>query len=152
MRHRAALAAVLAGALLAAPPASARRACHAQVARGVLPTWARTGFSDPRPRLPHVVARHGSIAALLFGDPLRFPPPRHRANKVLWVARHTPNGPSDLRISAQRMRGTRRVGRHVIRVVPNGPGPSYLNLPADGCWRLSLSWSGRRDQLDLRFF
>lgn len=150
--RRAALAAAVAGLVLAAPSAMARRACEAHVARGVLPAWARTGFSDPRPRLPHAVARRGSIAALFFGFPLRFPPPRHRSNKVLWVARQTPNGPSDLRISAQRMRGARRVGRHVIRVVPNGPGPSYLALPAEGCWRLRLSWSGRRDELDVRVF
>ena len=40
----------------------------------------------------------------------------------------------------------------MIRVVPGGPGPSFLNLPAEGCWRLSLSWSGRRDVLDVRYF
>ena len=100
--------------------------------------------------MPHAVARDGSIAALFFGYPLRFPPPKHRANKVLWVARRTPQGPSDLRISAQRMRGTRPLGRHVIRVVRGGPGPSYLNLPAEGCWRLTLSWSRHRDELDVR--
>jgi hypothetical protein len=147
--RRAVLGALVALAVLA-PAATARRACRASVARGVLPSWARTGFSDPRPRMPHAVARDGTIAALFFGDPLRFPPPRHGSNKVLWVARHTPNGPSDLRISAQRMRGTRTVGRHVIRVVRGGPGPSYLNLPAEGCWRLTLSWSRRRDELDVR--
>jgi hypothetical protein len=133
-----------------APAASARRACQASVARGVLPSWARTGFSDPRPRMPHAVAHDGSIAALFFGDPLRFPAPKQRSNKVLWVARQTPNAPADLRISAQRMRGTRAVGRHVIRVVRGGPGPSYLNLPAEGCWRLTLSWSRHRDELDVR--
>ena len=148
--RRAVLAAIVAGAVLV-PPASARRACQASVARGVLPSWARTGFSDPRPRMPHAVARDGSIAALFFGDPLRFPTPKHGSNKVLWVARHTPRGPSDLRISAQRMRGRRAVGRHVIRVVRGGPGPSYLNLPAEGCWRLTLSWSRHRDELDVRF-
>jgi hypothetical protein len=146
----AAIGTVLAATLVLAPVASARRACHATVARGVLPTWARTGFSDPRPRMPHAVARNGSIAALFFGDPLRFPPPRHGSNKVLWAARATPARPSDLRIAAQRMRGTRAVGRHVVRVVRGGPGPSYLNLPAEGCWRLTLSWSRRRDVLDVR--
>lgn len=147
--RRAMLGALVVLAVLA-PVASARRACQATVARGVLPSWARTGFSDPRPRMPHAVARAGTIAALFFGDPLRFPAPKHRSNKVLWVARQTPKAPSDLRISAHRMRGTRPVGRHVIRVVRGGPGPSYLNLPAAGCWRLTLSWSRRRDELDVR--
>lgn len=58
---------------------------------------------------------------------------------------------SDLRISAQRMKGSHRVGRPVVRVVRGGPGPSYVNLPAPGCWRLTLRWSGRSDQLDLDY-
>jgi hypothetical protein len=49
------------------------------------------------------------------------------------------------------MRGTRPVGRHVVRVIRGGPGPSYLNLPAPGCWRLSVRRSGRSDELDLVF-
>src|SRR4051794_4067777 len=44
-------------------------ACHSAVHHGILPTWARTGFSDPRPRLPHVIGRSGEIAALVFGYP-----------------------------------------------------------------------------------
>ena len=55
------------------------------------------------------------------------------------------------KIRAQRMEGRRRVGRPVTRVVVGGPGPSGINLPAPGCWRLSLRWSGRADELDLRY-
>jgi hypothetical protein len=58
---------------------------------------------------------------------------------------------SDLRIRAQRMRGSRPVGQHVVRVIRGGPGPSYVNLPSPGCWRLTLRWSGRRDSLDLEY-
>jgi hypothetical protein len=151
MTARLALAVAVAGLLLVPAGAQAARACRAEVARGVLPVWARTGFSERRPRLPHTVARGGSIAALFFADPLRSPPSRRVANKILWVARHTPSRSADLRISAQRMRGIRRVGHHVIRVVRGGPGPSYVNLPAKGCWRLTLSWSRRRDVVDLQY-
>jgi hypothetical protein len=35
--------------------------------------------------------------------------------------------------------------------VPVLPGPSYVNLPAAGCWSLSLSWSGHHDRLELRY-
>src|SRR5262249_33985344 len=42
-------------------------------------------------------------------------------------------------------------GTHVVasRVLPNGPGPSSVDLPAPGCWTLNLSWAGHHDQLDL---
>ena len=126
-------------------------ACHSAVHHGVLPTWARTGFTDPRPRLPHVIGRSGEIAALVFGYPLRSPPQKDRGNKILWVSRRAVKPLSDLRIHAQRMDGRRRVGRPVTRVVVGGPGPSGINLPAPGCWRLTLRWSGRTDELDLRY-
>jgi hypothetical protein len=147
----AAAAGVVALLTAAAPAAGATRACRATVARGVLPAWARTGFSDPRPRMPHVTGRRHLITAILFGDPLQSPPSPRLANKILWAPRTTPRSGSDLRISAQRMRGTRDVGRHVIRVIRGGPGPSYVNLPAAGCWRLTLSWARRLDTLDLRY-
>jgi hypothetical protein len=138
-------------AAAAAPAGSSAPACHSAVHHGVLPTWARTGFSDPRPRLPHVIGRSGEIAALVFGYPLRAPPGKDRANKILWVSRRAVKPLSDLRIRAQRMEGRRRVGRPVTRVVVGGPGPSGIDLPAAGCWRLALRWSGRSDQLDLRY-
>jgi hypothetical protein len=59
--------------------------------------------------------------------------------------------PSDLRISAQRMAGARAVGSRVVRVVQGGPGPSIVDLPRAGCWRLSLRWAGRTDELDLQY-
>jgi hypothetical protein len=143
-----------AGVAVVAPAvagSSTLAACHSVVHNGVLPTWARTGFSDPRPRLPHVIGRSGEIAGLVFGYPLRSPPQKDRGNKILWVSRHPVRPLSDLRIRAQRMEGRRRVGRPVTRVVVGGPGPSGINLPAPGCWRLTLRWSGRSDELDLRY-
>jgi hypothetical protein len=142
------IAALATAFVLAAAPAPA---CHSTVHKGVLPPWARTGFSDPRPKLPHVLGQSNEIAALIFGYPLRSPPGKTRSNKILWVSRRAVKPLSDLRIRAQRMRGTRRVGRHVVRVVRGGPGPSGINLPAPGCWRLTLSWSGRTDRLDLEY-
>jgi hypothetical protein len=154
MRRSLAVLLALALAPAWAMPARAQgsaRACSPALSKGVLPTWARTGFSDPRPKMPHVLGRSDEIAAVIFGYPLLSPPAETRANKILWVSRRTVKPLSDLRIRAQRMRGTRRVGRHVVRVIRGGPGPSYLNLPSSGCWRLALSWSGRSDSLDLDY-
>jgi hypothetical protein len=125
--------------------------CQARVDTGVLPVWARAGFSDPKPRMPHVLGAHGRIAAILFGYPLASPPAQDHANKILWVSRRTPTRGSSLRIAAQRWENGRPAGPPVARRVDGGPGPSIVDLPAAGCWRLTLRWSGRLDVLDLDF-
>jgi hypothetical protein len=120
------------------------QACHADVQRGVLPEWARTGFSDPEPKMPHVLGRSGAITAILFGDPLTSPPRPDVANKILWVSRKIPKPPAQLTIRA---RQGERVVKRVVDV-----GPSYVDLPAPGCWQLSLSWTGGgHDTLDLNY-
>jgi hypothetical protein len=82
--------------------------CHMELRTGVLPVWARAGFSGPRPRIPHVLGRSGRIAAILFGYPLRSPTAPGRNNKILWVSRTLPGTPAALWIKAQRMGGRRR--------------------------------------------
>ncbi len=118
-------------------------ACEQAISRGVLPRWARTGFSDPRPQMPHVVGRNKRLAAILFGDPLVAPPAPDRSNKILWVARRTPE-PGPLRLRA------RDGDRIVRRVVESGPGPSIVDLPA-GCWTVTASWKGGKDVLVLSY-
>ncbi len=125
--------------------------CHPEVSRAVLPVWARGGFTGPRPRLPHVFGRSKQIVAILFGYPLRSPPEEGRNNKILWVSRTIPKAPAALWIRAQRMDSAHPVGAPVRRVLRGGPGPSIVDLPDAGCWRLTLSWSGRRDTLDLAY-
>ena len=149
--------------LLAATPAWSARtheargastkaaACHMALDRGVLPVWARDGFSSPRPRMPHVLGRSGRIVAILFGYPLRSPPAKGRTNKILWAPHTWGSGPAALWIRAQRMDGVTPVGAPVRRIVPGGPGPSIIDLPDAGCWRLTLAWSARRDTLDLAY-
>ena len=87
--------------------------------------------------MPHVLGRSEEIVAVVFGDPLRWPPSKGRNNKILWVARQSTAAPSDLTIDAQRMQGTREVEAPVRRVVEGGPGPSIVDLPGAGCWRLT---------------
>jgi hypothetical protein len=134
-------------------PAAAIRPCRSGLQVGVLPIWARAGFSDPRPRTENVVGRQDRIAAILFGrrSYLDSPPAADHNNKILWVSRVRTRPGERLSIGAQLMRGTRRVGVPVNRTVLGGPGPSIINLPAPGCWRLTLRWSGWTDQIDLSY-
>jgi hypothetical protein len=125
--------------------------CRSDVQDVVLPRWAWDGFSYPRPRLPHVIGAAGSVIAIIWGFPLLSPPSRHYNNKILWVSRVTTDPGSNLRIAAQRMLGSRSLGAPVARVATGGPGPSIVNLPASGCWRLTVRWSGRLDRLDLEY-
>jgi hypothetical protein len=145
------VAAIAAALALHGAAGAAPAPCRAQVRQGVLPAWARAGFSDPRPRMPHVFGRAHEIVAIVFGYPLLAPPAKNRSNKILWVSRRRVRPLSDLRISAQRMAGRRAIGRPVARRVVGGPNPSIIDLPAAGCWRTTLRWSGRTDHMDLRY-
>lgn len=150
-----ALVVCLTGVLLSITPragvAASTSFCHAAVMRGSLPQWARSGFSHPTRPVPHVVGRYGNIVAILFAYPLLVPPPLNHNNKILWVARSWTKPITPLRIKAQLMQGGTRLGAPVTRTVRPGPGPSVINLPSAGCWRLTLAWSGRTDTLDLNY-
>ena len=153
MRTLSLIAAALCGVLLAGP-ASARPVappCAPDVRTAVLPTWARAGFSDRTPTMPYALGASDRIAAIVFGYPLLSPPGKTRSNKILWVSHSAVRPLSDLKIRAQRMVGARPVGAVVTRTVTGGPGPSIIDLPAAGCWRLALSWSGKTDTLDLSY-
>jgi hypothetical protein len=126
-------------------------ACQSEVRTGVLPVWARAGFSEARPRMRYELGASRRIAAIPFGT-LNSPPAANHTNKILWVSHVSSTRPgASLRILAQRMTGTRRDGTPVMRAVSGGPGPSIINLPSPGCWRLTLRWSGWTDQLDLQY-
>jgi len=146
-------AVALLGLMLAgqAPARPSVAPCASDVRVRVLPTWARTGFSDRTPTMPYALGASNRIAAIVFGQPLLSPPGKTRNNKILWVSHSAVRPLSDLRIRAHRMVGSKAVGRPVIRTVTGGPGPSIVDLPLAGCWRLVLSWSGRTDTLDLRY-
>ena len=62
-----------------------------------------------------------------------------------------PHGGTRFRISAQLMSGATPIGAPVTRRLTGGPGPSIVDLPAPGCWRLTLRWSRSVDSLDLRY-
>jgi hypothetical protein len=130
---------VLLSASVAVVPAST---CRSEVSGGVLPSWARVGFSEPRPRAAHVIGEHGRIAAILFGSQLHSPPSPDVNNKILWVSRTGAEGP--LRIRAT-LAGS---GERAAREIADGPGPSSVDLPAPGCWQVALQWGPGPDQRD----
>ncbi|WFE99533.1 hypothetical protein [Micromonospora sp. WMMD964] len=129
--------------------ATAARACATRVETGSLPDWADAGFSGDA-RVPHVFGAKGDIVAVLFAHPLR----QHREdgsnNKILWVAQAStispdPTAPATLVITAT-LDGTDTT---VTREVAGGPGPSIIDVPQAGCWRLDLRWSGHTDTMNL---
>jgi hypothetical protein len=133
-------------------PASAAAAqslptCAADVPSRVLPEWARAGFSEANPSMPHVLGDRGDIVAIIFGYPLYAPTLPDRSNKILWVS-GVPQEPGEpLEIDA-RLDGT---GDPVTREVAGGAGPSIIDLPAAGCWHLRLTWSGHTDTMRLTY-
>ena len=124
--------------------------CSPRVQHGVLPVWMRDG-SGSKPRIPYVLGKNGSIGGVLFGWPLNAPQAQRKSNKILWVPRHVSKSVAALWIRMQKMDGTQLVGAPIRRIIASGPGPSYVDAPSAGCWRLTLNWSGRRDTLDLAY-
>jgi|SRR6478752_4083598 len=119
--------------------------CVDPVPSRVLPEWARTGFSDPHPRMPYVLGDDGAIAAILFAQPLTAPPSADHNNKILWVSRVEAD--SSLHITATLQDGSATT----TRVVDGAPGPSIIDLPEPGCWHLTLKWGDNTDTLDLAY-
>jgi hypothetical protein len=129
-----------------AAPASAR-GCLARRIDGPLPIWARSGFHPPAQPIGHVMGLEGDIVAILWGGPkssLFAPPLPNQGNKVLWVSRLPDKLGAPLTIRAT-LNGTHSAVTRQLSDV----GPSYVDLPASGCWTLDLSWSGHRDQVEL---
>jgi hypothetical protein len=131
----------------ASSPSPPQAPCAPVVSTGPLPEWARTGFSGDGSGIPHSMARGGTILGVLFGRTLNAPPAIDHSNKILWVSRLPVTSGDTLRITAQ-SDGT---GQTVAREVAGGPGPSIIDLPSAGCWRLTLAWSGHTDTMDLTF-
>jgi hypothetical protein len=125
---------------------TAEEACSAALIFGPLPAWARSGFSPPDVAMPHVMGEQGTIVAILWArsDALHAPLRSGQRNKILWVARQ-PGAPLTIRAA---LNGS---GRTATVELPNGTGPSLVNLPAAGCWTLNLSWPGHRDRVELRY-
>jgi hypothetical protein len=121
--------------------------CRSEVTRDALPVWARAGFSDDGSGVPHVFSEHGDLVAVLFKYPPASSADPQDGTKILWVSR-LPQEPMQPLVIEATLDGTTTP---LTREVAGGPGPSTIQLPAAGCWRLALSWSGHQDRMMLRF-
>jgi hypothetical protein len=126
-----------------AAPSPARTGCGSPVETGPLPEWARAGFSGDS-AMPHVTGDRGDIVAAIFGYPLAVSRPQGPTNKILWVSKIS-TSPGDLVIEAKLDGSDVSASRRVA----GGPGPSIIDLPQAGCWRMTLTWSGHTDVMEL---
>lgn len=133
-----------------------RGGCGAtQLFRGRLPTWTAAAFSDSSPGptpWPAAVSERGTVAAVVFGYPLRAGNPAGRTNKVLWIMK-LPRLGSALSIEARPVGAAKPLIRSAFPA-DSSPGeiyPSYVNVPKAGCWRLTLRWAGHEDSIDLHY-
>jgi hypothetical protein len=77
-------------------------------------------------------------------QPFSAPAAPDRGNKILWITRDPhPDGP--LTITAE------LDGAVTTREVPGGPGPSLVDLPTPGCWRLALAWPDHTDRVTIAY-
>ena len=122
--------------------------CDGTPRSAVLPEWARDGFSDPRPVVPFVRSRSGKVVAILFTGHLWSPPREDVSNKVLWFWQQAPGGATgDVTMTAQ-LAGTDTV---VSKGLPRPEGPSTVDLPRAGCWRITLRSPSGTDSIDLDY-
>ena len=126
------------------PAAPSAAGCAADVAPAPLPGWARAGFSPPDQAVPFVVGERGTILGVLFGQPLSAPAAPDRGNKILWVTRDPhPAGPLTITAALD--------GAVTTLEMPEGPGPSLVDLPTPGCWRLTLAWPDHTDRVAVAY-
>lgn len=123
--------------------------------RGRLPAWTAAAFSDSSPGptpWPDAISERGTVAAVVFGYPLRAGNPTGRLNKVLWIMK-LPRLGSPLRIEARPVDASKPLIRSMFPA-DSSPGeiyPSYVNAPKAGCWPLTLRWAGHEDSIDLHY-
>ncbi|WP_055587157.1 hypothetical protein [Peterkaempfera griseoplana] len=140
------------GGSRSAPPASVvvDGGCGSTpVRRGGAPAWTASAHAPAD--LPYVVSAEGNAVGFLFVDRLLAGPHQGGAqNKILWVLRGPGTGPLDI--------DAHPLGSGEPRTHQREPGygagsyPSITDMPAPGCWRLTLDWGGSGTAtVDLRY-
>lgn len=130
------------------PTPASGTSCSVNHPPKVLPRWARSGFSGPKPSVGYVLGDSGNMAAIMFAShhSLSAPPVAGKNNKILWAARvGAVDGPLQIKAT---LLGT---GQTVTRRVDPAPGPSIIDLPSPGCWSFDLTWGRHHDHLQLGY-
>jgi hypothetical protein len=141
--------AILGAGSLGAPGADAHRnaaqvtaatRCGISVERRAPAAWAR--FGAPGGGTPHIAAGD-RVYGFFFTKQLLAGNPSNPHNKILWIV-HDGSPTRTITVTATR-RGTTATAHLVFRAVDRAGRiyPSYVNLPAAGCWALELRWNGR---------
>lgn len=68
-----------------------------------------------------------------------------KATKILWISQTPAVAPLTYEATLE---GTQT---KVSRRLTGGIGPSGVNLPQAGCWRLTMNWLGHPDTMTLLF-
>ena len=118
--------------------------------RNDVPAWAAP--AHPPVSLPHTMSRERNVVAFVFAKPLVAGVRNGSQNKVLFVVREPRNG-TPLHITGRLLSG------HATASEPptpanSGPGeiyPTYVNVPASGCWQFALTWNGNHATIDLAY-
>jgi hypothetical protein len=114
------------------------------------PAWA--GSADAPAGVATVLSEEGNAAAFVFGAPLQAGVRTDgRTNKILWIVREPRNGvPLDL------TGGVAGAAPTVSRTFEanGGPGEIYstvVDVPAPGCWHLTLRWGPNIAHVSLEY-
>ena len=105
-------------------------------------------WATAAPQQPYLMSREGNAVGVLWVPPLRAG--TRTGNKILWVVREPREG-RPLTIVATRP-GAPTVT--LTRAADSGPGeiyPSIVDVPAAGCWQLTLTWSTHRATVGVRY-
>jgi hypothetical protein len=133
------------------PSASVDAGCGGtRVAKGGQPSWSSSAGSLEGLRF--VLSNQDDVAGFLFGPSLRAGHPTNPTNKILWVVREPRNG-QPLHIAAAPDASTEAMVAYDFPA-NSSPGeiyPSIVDVPAPGCWRLTLTWGGNRAELSLLY-
>jgi hypothetical protein len=123
--------------------------CATPTTANNLPSW--TDSANPPSGVPHLVSPDGTVAAVLFGNPLTVGP-RDTSNKILWIVREPRDG-QPLKITATSP-GPDAKPVHATFPANSGPGeiyPSAVDVNEPGCWHFALAWNGHRSSINLAY-
>jgi hypothetical protein len=132
-------------------PATGGPGCgDTQISPGRMPDW--TAAAGVPADLPYAVSREANVVAVLFGYPLRAGTRDDgRSNKILWVMRDPRDG-KPMHLVARPLGGGDPVT--LTREADSSPGeiyPSIVDVPASGCWHMSLEWNRHTATIDLPY-
>ncbi|MEZ0066388.1 hypothetical protein ABIA32_002398 [Streptacidiphilus sp. MAP12-20] len=122
--------------------------------RGAPPAW--TAVAQAPADLTYVVSSEGNAVGFLFVDPLHAGTGTGSQNKILWVVRSGGAGGAGsgpLAITGRPLDSPAAGAQ--LRVDEPGLGggvyPSITDVPAPGCWHLTLNWAGGSATVDLPY-